>query len=62
MVVRRFLRSGMTMEEVSNRMDVSMGDLKKLLERTPAATPERSGRNEKPLTNRCLGLTMAVRE
>lgn len=33
MVVRRFLRSGMTMEEVSNRMDVSMGDLKKLLER-----------------------------
>lgn len=23
----------MTMEEVSNRMDVSMGDLKKLLER-----------------------------
>ena len=33
MVVRRFLRSGMTMEEVSNRMDVSTGDLKKLLER-----------------------------
>ncbi len=33
MVVRRFLRSGMTMEEVSDRMDVSMGDLEKLLER-----------------------------
>ena len=27
------LRSGMTMEEVSDRMDVSMGDLEKLLER-----------------------------
>ena len=33
MVVRRFLRSGMTMEEVSDRMDVTMGDLEKLLER-----------------------------
>ena len=33
MVVRRFLRSRMTMEEVSDRMDVSMGDLEKLLER-----------------------------
>ena len=33
MVVRRFLRSGMTMEEVSDRMDVSMGDLEKLRER-----------------------------
>ena len=32
-VVRRFLRSGMTMEEVSDRMDVSIGDLEKLLER-----------------------------
>ena len=30
---QRVVRSGMTMEEVSNRMDVSMGDLKKLLER-----------------------------
>lgn len=32
MVVRRFLDSGMTMEEVSGRMDVSIGDLEKLLQ------------------------------
>lgn len=32
MVVRRFLASGLTMEEVSARMDVSLGDLKKLLD------------------------------
>ena len=32
MVVRRFLASGMTLEEVSARMDVSRGDLKKLLD------------------------------
>ena len=31
MVVRRFLASGMTMEEVSARMDVSIEDLEKLL-------------------------------
>ena len=31
MVVRRFLNTGMTMEEVSGRMDVSIGDLEKLL-------------------------------
>ena len=31
MVVRRFLASGMTPEEVSARMDVSLGDLQKLL-------------------------------
>ena len=32
MVVERFLSAGMTMEEVSARMDVSLGDLKKLLD------------------------------
>jgi hypothetical protein len=32
MVVRRFLASGLTMEEVSAKMDVSMEDLAKLLE------------------------------
>lgn len=32
LVVRRFLSSGMTPEEVSGRMDVSLGDLKKLLD------------------------------
>lgn len=32
LVVRRFLASGMTLEEVSGRMDVSLGDLKKLLD------------------------------
>ena len=31
MVVKRFLASGMTMEEVSAKMDVSIGDLTKLL-------------------------------
>lgn len=31
MVVKRFLASGMTMEEVSVKMDVSIGDLTKLL-------------------------------
>lgn len=31
MVVRRFLASGMTLEEVSRRMDVSKPDLKRLL-------------------------------
>ena len=31
MVIRRFLASGMTMDEVSGRMDVSVGDLTKLL-------------------------------
>lgn len=31
MVVRRFLAAGMTMEEVSVRMDVSIGDLNRLL-------------------------------
>ena len=31
MVVRRFLNTGMTMEEVSERMDVSIGDMEKLL-------------------------------
>lgn len=31
MVVRRFLNTGMTMEEVSERMDISAGDLEKLL-------------------------------
>lgn len=31
MVVRRFLASGMSMEAVSARMGVSMGDLEKLL-------------------------------
>jgi len=31
MVIRRFLNTGMTMEEVSERMDVSRGDLEKLL-------------------------------
>ena len=33
MVVRRFLNTGMTMEEVSERMDVSIDDLGKLLDR-----------------------------
>lgn len=32
MVVRRFLNNGMTMEEISERMDVSIGDLEKLLQ------------------------------
>ena len=32
MVVRRFLAAGMTMEEVSVRMDVSIGDLNRLLQ------------------------------
>ena len=32
MVIRRFLDSGMTMEEVSVKMDASVGDLSKLLE------------------------------
>ena len=32
LVVRHFLASGMTLEEVSGRMDVSLGDLKKLLD------------------------------
>ena len=32
MVVRRFLATGMTMEEVSARMDVSVEDLNKLLQ------------------------------
>ena len=31
MVVRRFLASGMSMEAVSERMDVSIADLEKLL-------------------------------
>ncbi|MBN3368689.1 glyoxalase [Clostridium botulinum] len=31
MVVRRFLNTGMTMQEVSKRMGVSIGDLEKLL-------------------------------
>ncbi len=31
MVVKRFLNTGMTMEEVSERMDVSIRDLEKLL-------------------------------
>lgn len=31
MVIKRFLASGMTMEEVSERMDVSIGDMEKLL-------------------------------
>ena len=31
MVIKRFLDSGMTMEEVSVRMDVSVDDLTKLL-------------------------------
>ena len=31
MVVKRFLNTGMTMDEVSERMDVSIGDLEKLL-------------------------------
>lgn len=31
MVIRRFLNTGMTMEEISVRMDVSIGDLVKLL-------------------------------
>lgn len=31
MVVRRFLNTGMTMEEVSERMNVSIGDLERLL-------------------------------
>lgn len=39
MVVRRFLRGGMTMEEVSARMDVSLGDLEKLLERDAGGRP-----------------------
>ena len=35
MVIRRFLNTGMTMEEVSIRMDVSIEDLERLLgERT----------------------------
>ena len=33
MVIRRFLASGMTMEEVSVKMDASMEDLTKLLNR-----------------------------
>lgn len=33
MVIKRFLASGMTMEEVSVKMDVSIGDLTKLLNR-----------------------------
>ena len=33
MVVRRFLNTGMTMEEVSERMDVSIEDLGRLLDR-----------------------------
>ena len=32
MVIRRFLNTGMTMEEVSAKMDVSIEDLKKLLQ------------------------------
>lgn len=32
MVVRRFLDAGMTMEETAARMDVSLGDLEKLLQ------------------------------
>ena len=31
MVIKRFLNTGMTMEEVSERMDVSIGDMEKLL-------------------------------
>ncbi len=31
MVVRRFLDTGMTMEEVSERMNVPIGDLERLL-------------------------------
>ena len=31
MVVNRFLASGMSMAEVSQKMDVSVGDLEKLL-------------------------------
>ena len=31
MVVKRFLAFGMTMEEVSAKMDVSIGDLERLL-------------------------------
>ena len=33
MVIRRFLASGMTMEEISVKMDTSIGDLTKLLNR-----------------------------
>lgn len=32
MVVRRFIHSGMSMEETSRRMDVSVSDLEKLLQ------------------------------
>ena len=31
MVVKRFINSGMSMEETSRRMDVSVSDLEKLL-------------------------------
>ena len=31
MVIKRFLDSGMTMEEVSERMNVPIGDLERLL-------------------------------
>lgn len=31
MVIKRFLNTGMSMEEVSERMDVSIGDMEKLL-------------------------------
>lgn len=32
MVVKRFIHSGMSMEETSRRMDVSVSDLEKLLQ------------------------------
>ena len=31
MVIKRFLNTGMSMEEVSERMDVSIADMEKLL-------------------------------
>ena len=34
MVIRRFLSAGLTMEEISVRMDASVADLEKLLERS----------------------------
>ena len=34
MVIRRFLSAGLTMEEISVRMDVSVANLEKLLERS----------------------------
>ena len=37
MVIRRFLASGMTMEEVSVKMGASIGDLTKLLNTVPSS-------------------------